>query len=944
MQKNEAAQNNASSDLLVVNEESLNPDFSLKVHCAIYERSGDEYRSSIRAIPADTVERIVKIALESRECPRPDLEEYGISQASVAQNLDLIAAEASNGRYQTFADVPAELQTLMDYDTIAAHAEEKILTRLESSDGNSSNTITIVDAEGKKLTISSKHEYCLRLPWAVSDSAQTWLCYRRELSRLLADLVSEESARLLRQNISWHYNENYSIAADELEDLGFFKHYGRSIRHHFESHQLKQDLRALPGYDEACEVFDVGSASGLLVPNMLVRDGEYRLEQQPYLRLKTLRSEEISVSAPAQTPVIDLVGWGCDGSWTTLLAKYKVLEEAARATAWLAQWKAAEADRSIFVEVLKDDQESWFDDESLEAIWDKYELSTKPDFHFYLRQGERCFYDVFVGFPYETAIVTTIEHQQGEGLEIVLDKIAVKTPSFAPGSAADQADSQFFIPQPKIRSRPYAVVSNNGTVEIINLPANKNAMRVVGHPSDESTVLRDDDRREDPYTWDEVEDLRNRNNYASPLAVQSDQVLFGLVGRDGLIVLSPQYDYIERFSEGLAKIRDQEGKIGFIDTRGNLVIKPQYERARSFRNGLAVVQKDGKWGYVDTRGNTVIDFQFESAHPFYEGVAAVKQGYRYGYVDGSGQFVIEPRFSRARRFVDGLALVQIDGKRGYIDHSGKLIGGCLYDQLGVFWEGMAAFNQEGKWGYIDTTGAEIIPARFTHANPFRDGTAMVRLEQTAPQVESTTASDGQQKNSYIANFIECFIDKSGAVIETPKTLGGSRMELHANVLRTRDKALRRFARAQGDANFNLVTVHASAGWFKEGLCPVEYQGKWGAINTNGTLVLPAKFDELGGREREWFTEGLIPACEGGKWGAIDITGTYIFRTDFEQIGLFYKGFAAVRQGSKYGFINNKGEVVVAPQFDTVSGFDKHGLAHVGLLKETTSAPFPARFV
>jgi hypothetical protein len=921
------------TDLVIVSEESLQQDFTLRTSAYVYKRQDDIYKSTSRSLSAALIDNIKFLAMAAKGNQAPVIEEYGITQDSIKQNLDLMVREASASRIDKFSDAPQALKGLFSSATIADHAKNKILTRTDR--GNSSNTITIAPVGQDALTISSNHEYGLRLPWTVSYQGESWLSYARELPMLLAELVSEESARLLRQQPSWHYSENYQVSDAEAEDLSFFAHYGRSVAHHFEADQIRKQTESLAGYELAATIYDIDGARGLNIPNMLVRDGEYILENQPYLRLKT-----------KEAWLVDTIGWTADKDFTDLMAKHKVIEDAANKIQWLAAWKAAAPGRSILAEILKDNQESWFDDEGLETIWDKHEIATKPDFHFYLCQDDKCIYDIFVGFPFEMAVVTTIEARAQDGVEIVFDKIAVKTPSLI----NHHAESQFYIPLPPVRSRPYAVVSNAGVVEAISNPGNKNAMRVVGHPGEEESdssesgaYPNENERHEDPYTWDEVEDLINRNLTDSPLAVQSDQVEFGLVGRDGLIVLAPQFDFIERFHEGLAKIRATEGKFGFIDTRGKVVIEPQFDRAHHFRNGLTAAQKNRKWGYIDSNGNTIIPFIYEYAHPFFEGVAAVRLGYLYGYIDEAGNWAIEPRFSRARRFINGLAVVQIDGKHGYIDRTGKLLGNKLYERLGQFWEGMAAFVENDKWGYLNKAGKEIIAAQFKNANPFRDGVAMVRL--TAEVAQAMPAVEGEDKPDVYRPY---FIDKVGNLVDPVRTLGGSRLEWHANVMRSRDKALRRFARAhahQNDSNtFNLVTVHASAGWFKEGLCPVEYQGKWGAINTNGTLVLPAKFEELGAREREWFTEGLIPCCEDGKWGAIDITGTYIFRTDFEQIGLFYKGFAAVRQGTKYGFINNKGEVIITPQFDTVGGFDKHGLAHVGLLKQTQTSSFPARFV
>src|SRR5258705_10810529 len=57
----------------------------------------------------------------------------------------------------------------------------------------------------------------------------------------------------------------------------------------------------------------------------------------------------------------------------------------------------------------------------------------------------------------------------------------------------------------------------------------------------------------------------------------------------------------------------QDGKWGYIDSVGRVVIKPQFEWAEEFSEGLAAFQnKDGKHGYVDQTGKIVIEAKFDN--------------------------------------------------------------------------------------------------------------------------------------------------------------------------------------------------------------------------------------------------------------------------------------------------------------------------------------------
>ena len=134
---------------------------------------------------------------------------------------------------------------------------------------------------------------------------------------------------------------------------------------------------------------------------------------------------------------------------------------------------------------------------------------------------------------------------------------------------------------------------------------------------------------------------------------------YGFIDKTGSIVISPQFDDIHPFSNGLAAVQvfskdkgKYKGKWGYIDNSGKFVIQPQFDYAARFNEGLAHVLvggKDGKCGYIDKTGRLVINPQFDGARPFREGLARVKIGGKdgkWGYIDKLGQYVINPQFDQ----------------------------------------------------------------------------------------------------------------------------------------------------------------------------------------------------------------------------------------------------------------------------------------------------------
>lgn len=74
-------------------------------------------------------------------------------------------------------------------------------------------------------------------------------------------------------------------------------------------------------------------------------------------------------------------------------------------------------------------------------------------------------------------------------------------------------------------------------------------------------------------------------------------------------------------------------------------------------------------------------------------------------------------------------------------------------------------------------------------------------------------------------------------------------------------------------------------------------------------VIPARFEQA-----MPFSEGLAPVSIGGRYGYIDGRGDTVIAPRFDLAGHFYQGLAEVLVGNKAGVINRKGEFVVEPKF------------------------------
>lgn len=253
----------------------------------------------------------------------------------------------------------------------------------------------------------------------------------------------------------------------------------------------------------------------------------------------------------------------------------------------------------------------------------------------------------------------------------------------------------------------------------------------------------------------------------------------GFIDKTGKIVIQPQYNAGDGFSDGLARVLVGD-KTVFIAPSGQVVLQPEFDSVQNFSEGLAVVNtgevvdthtriaiKKGKWGYINQKGRLIIPLRFTHADAFSEGLAAVNHGDRSGFIDRRGKMVFEFPFDASFGFQEGFALVRQNKDQSFyfLDKTGKRLTTPAIEDARPFSEGLAAVRIGGKWGYIDKAGKVVIEPQFIEAGDFREGLAPaevpVDIDQEKPCVTSPEGSSYRVSKKY------GYIDKTGKMVVPP---------------------------------------------------------------------------------------------------------------------------------------------------------------------------------
>ena len=157
----------------------------------------------------------------------------------------------------------------------------------------------------------------------------------------------------------------------------------------------------------------------------------------------------------------------------------------------------------------------------------------------------------------------------------------------------------------------------------------------------------------------------------------------------GYEVIPAQYKHAWVFSEGLAAVVDESGKIGFINKDNEVVIPFQYSYRKNmpvdyyFSNGYSVMTDErGACGMIDKEGNWVMESKYDCIWKLHFGkYRIVKEGEKYGMIDENLNFTFPIEYDWiefAERERDGVLLTK-DHVKQHVAFDGTVINPFVID-------------------------------------------------------------------------------------------------------------------------------------------------------------------------------------------------------------------------------------------------------------------------
>lgn len=229
---------------------------------------------------------------------------------------------------------------------------------------------------------------------------------------------------------------------------------------------------------------------------------------------------------------------------------------------------------------------------------------------------------------------------------------------------------------------------------------------------------------------------------------------------------------------------------------------------------------------------------------------------------------------------------------------------AMYSEVKPIFDGKYAIREGDTYRYLDSEASSTVGSGYTFASSFSEKLAFVKKDGYTFIVNET----GERQ----VYFDEKIASSSG---------------VGSGLLSCLEDDVYKYYDINGEYKFGKYKF---AGRFRNDIAAVEVKdGEWYLINPKGEKVVSTKFEDIILNEHdECAARGVIFAKTNGKYRMYDLDVKQISSLECDDACLFVsEGYAAFEKDGKWGFVNEKGKVVIEPKFDGAKSFSA-GLAGV----------------
>ena len=422
------------------------------------------------------------------------------------------------------------------------------------------------------------------------------------------------------------------------------------------------------------------------------------------------------------------------------------------------------------------------------------------------------------------------------------------------------------------------------------------------------------------------------------LFAQQNPVLFSENGKSGIkdsngeILVPAKYTALG-WSDGFELFVDNivgyyNGNWGLISAKNEVITNANYYELWPVHKDLIIASRKGKfsnklfYGALNSKGQAVIGFKYASIDRIVDLLIVSKEEdhrISYGLLNEKNQFLLEPEYSRISHFSEDVYVFSdFENKSGLIEKTGRVVMPVSVDKIDKPQYNFAKVYQQGQVGLIGLSGNTLIKPEYKSIKLGKDKTTLLPF-QTINIVGSNNEIFHSFSCDSLVKLSETFyaIYRNDHITLTDPSfntlLSGTNIVLHepqsdklvisqSGTYKVLDQYGKAFLKESYDS------IASDTNYFY-----VLKNDTWSVINKFGRKISRQKYEAI-----QPASEGLIAMKRRGYWGYIDFRGDEVIPPKFDEVSNFLNLVAKVRFLDAYGSINQFGDWVCEPVYDTIT--------------------------
>ncbi len=430
-----------------------------------------------------------------------------------------------------------------------------------------------------------------------------------------------------------------------------------------------------------------------------------------------------------------------------------------------------------------------------------------------------------------------------------------------------------------VENNKWGVIDNKGNIvvdldydEMIIIPNRNEDIFVCTYNVDYNnetyqTKILDENGKEILKQFEDVEAIENNDGstiwYEDNVLKFKRDGKFGLIDFEGKEILAPEYDNIYALASAENSIViEKNGKKGLLNNKTKeIIIEPEYLEistiTENHEDGYIVKDISNKYGLIANDKTKVLETKYDeikkvTGNNYYVVVEA-------GVVEviNNGKAVLNSGFDSVEEIkVDNFIIIK-DGKYGVIDKSGNTIIAPEYENLKFGAADSFVAQKDGKYGIIKNNNTVAVDFAYESINYIEEADFF-----------------SAEKENYYTDIIDRKFEKvlTDIIISELNTENG-----YLRVRKGEDYKYYNF-KFEEKTNHEVLATNT--------LFLVKENGKYGYENKNGERIVDCIYDDA--KEQNEF--GFCSVKKDGKWGALKSDGTIVVEPSRDLENYLYVDF------------------------------------------------------